>query len=298
MKCKVIRFIPAGALLCLALASCKKNDQPMPSSSQAAVSPSLLLATTNTIVAAGSEQNNDLAEVMGSNIVAGGDSTNCRVVTYNPVRTAFPHLTTIDFGNGCTGPDGFTRSGKKFITVYADWKTAPAGTLISETTFGNFYIDSVNISGNTKTYIDTATSPGPLALKVVTEKTITDSKGNTSTYTAASYWLQTAGDSTTTRKDNVYRITGSASGTEVLGDSLSVSWTSAIDPGNPVIKMGDCIFRSQGTVLITMNVDGMSKMYETLDYGNGTCDDMATLSINGNTPQQVTLPLHFWPTSL
>jgi hypothetical protein len=296
MKCKVIRFIPAGALLCIALASCKKNDQPTPSSSQTA-SPSLLLATTNTVVTAGSEQSNDMAEVMGSNIVASGDSTSCRTVTYNPSRSAYPHTATINFGSSCTGLDGFTRSGKKIITVYADWRTAPAGTLISETTFSNFYIDSVNVAGNMQTYIDSAASPGPLALKIVTNKTITDSKGNTSTYTATSYWLQTAGNSTTTRKDNVYQITGSASGTEVLDGATPVSWTSSIDPNDPVIKMGDCMFRSKGIEQIRLNVEGTSMFTESLDYGNGTCDDIATLTINGGTPQQVTLPLQFWPLS-
>jgi hypothetical protein len=210
----------------------------------------------------------------------------------------YPHLTTVNFGSGCTGKDGITRSGKKLITVYADWKTAPAGALVSETTFEDFYVDSVNVSGNSKIYIDSSVASGMLGLKIITDKTLTDSKGNTSTYIATNYWTQTAGNSTTTKADNVYRITGSASGSEVLDGATMLTWTSIIDPANPVIKMGDCVYRSKGDIKIHLNVEGNSPFNEQLDYGNGACDDDATLAINRGIPQQVTLPLRFWPLSL
>ncbi len=56
--------------------------------------------------------------------------------------------------------------------VYADWRTAPAGTLISETTFSDFWLDSVNVAGNVRTYIDSAATGGLLQLKVVTNKNV------------------------------------------------------------------------------------------------------------------------------
>ncbi len=298
MKCKLNKVLPAAAFLCIVLASCKKNDQLTPASPSQATIESLLLTASNTITNGGNQQNEAISDVMGSSVIMSGDSSDCRIATFNPSRTVYPHLKTIDFGSGCLSPDGIMRSGKKLITVYADWQIAPAGTLISEETFSNFYVDSINVSGNVKIYIDTAASPGPLALKIVANKTFTDSKGNTSTFISTDYCLQTAGNSTTTKADNVYQVTGSASGTEVLDGSLAVSWTSQIDPSNPVIKMGDCMYRSKGSLMIQLTLEGSSVFNEYLNYGDGACDNNATLTINGGTPQQVTLPLRFWPLSL
>jgi len=299
MKSNLNGLISAAVLLCITCASCKKNDQPVsfPSTSKSTTD-SLLLNANSIIANAGDEQNSEVADIVGSNSVVSGDSVSCRTVTYNSSASVYPHLKTVDFGSGCIGKDGITRSGRKLITVYADWKNATAGTLISETTFDNFYVDSVNVSGNSKLYIDSSTKPGMLALKIVTNKTFTDSKGNTSTFMATNYWLQTAGNNTTTRADNVYRIIGSASGSEVLDGATMLTWTSKIDGANPVIKMGDCIYRSKGSVDIQLNLEGSSIFNEHLDYGNGTCDNEATLAINGGMPQQVTLPLRFWPLSL
>ncbi|MEP6467377.1 MAG: hypothetical protein ABJB05_13800 [Parafilimonas sp.] len=298
MKSKLSRFLPAAALLCIAFASCKKNDQSIPQPSSQATTASMLLSANNTITNGGSQQMEAVSDVVGSSIVMAGDSSDCRMVTFSPSRTMYPHLKTVDFGTGCAGIDGRFRSGKKLITVYADWQTAPAGTLISQTTFSDFYVDSVNVSGNVKVYIDTAASPGPLALKIVANKTFTDSKGNTSTFISTDYCLQTAGSATTTKEDNVYQITGGATGTEVLDGSLAVSWTSTIDPSDPVIKMGDCMYRSKGGLIIQLTLEGSSVFNEYLNYGDGTCDNNATITINNGTPQQVTLPLYFWPLSL
>ena len=299
MKSNLTGLISAAVLICIINASCKKNDQPVSSpSSSKSITESLLLNANNIIAKAGSEQNSEVADIVGSNSVISGDSVSCRTVTYNPSRSVYPHLATVDFGGGCTGKDGITRSGKKLITVYADWKTATAGTLISETTFDDFYLDSVNVSGNSKIYIDSSATSDVLALKIITNKTLTDSKGNTSTFMATNYWMQTAGNATTTKADNVYQIRGSASGSEVLDGSLMLTWTSTIDPANPVIKMGDCVYRSKGDIQIQLSLEGSSTFNEHLDYGNGTCDNDATLTINGGLPQQVTLPLRFWPPSL
>jgi hypothetical protein len=298
MKLKMKGFIPVVALLCV-IASCKKSEVPASSSTPQTTTQTLLMRANNTISSASNQQSQEVSDVLGSNVVMSTDSSSCRVVTYSPSRSVYPHLKTVDFGTGCTGPDGLTRSGKKLITEYANWKTAPAGTLLCETTFSNFWVDSVNVSGNVKTYIDTSAMPGPLALKIVTNKTMTDAKGNTSTYIATSYWLQTAGDTTTTTADNVYQITSSASGTEVLDGGTSLTWTSNTDPQHPVIKMGNCAFRSSGALQIQLTLStGGAPFNEYLDYGNGTCDNIATLTINGGVPQQVTLPLFFWPLSL
>ncbi len=298
MKWKFSSIISATALLCVSLTSCKKNGVPETSTSSTTSTESMLMQATNTVSNAGYQQSNDVSDVLGSDIVAAGDSSSCRVVTYSPSRFVYPHLETIDFGNGCPGPDGVTRRGKKLITVYARWKNAAPGTLLTETTFSDFWIDSVNVSGNVKTYIDSMNMHGPIALKIVTNKTFTDNKGNTNTFIAVTHWMQTAGDSTTTKKDNIYQITGYASGSEVLDGATALTWSSWIDPQHPVIKMGDCIYRSSGIEEIKIVLAQGTVFNERLNYGDGDCNNKATLTINNGTPQQVTLPLRFWPISL
>lgn len=298
MKRKMKGFIPVAALLCISIASCKKNEVPASSPTAQTTTQTLLMNANNTIANASDQQSQEVSDILGSTVIMSPDSSACRVVTFSPSRNVYPHLKTVDFGSGCTGPDGITRSGKKLITVYANWKTAPAGTLISETTFSDFWVDSVNVTGNVKTFIDTAASPGPLALKIITNKTFTDAKGNTNTFIATTYWVQIAGDTTTTTADNVYQITSSASGTEVLDGATALTWTSNTDPLHPVMKMGDCAFRSSGALQIQLTLAEGTVFNEYLDYGNGTCDNNATITINGGTPQEVTLPLFFWPLSL
>jgi hypothetical protein len=298
MKRKMKGFIPVAALLCLSIVSCKKSEVPGSSSTAQTPTQQLLMRANNTITSASDQQAQEVSDILGSTAVMPTDSSACRVVTFSPSKNVYPHLKTVDFGSGCTGSDGITRSGKKLITVYANSKTAPAGTLVSETTFSDFWVDSVNVSGNVKIYIDTAASPGPLALKIITNKTFTDTKGNTSTFIATSYWLQIAGDTTSTTADNVFQITSSASGTEVLDGGTSLTWTSNTDPQHPVIKMSSCAFRSSGALQIQLTLVGGTVFNEYLDYGNGTCDNQATMTINNGTPQTVTLPLFFWPLSL
>ena len=106
------RFIPVFALLALTVVSCQKNDNPSSSSQDA--TKTLLMNATNDIVAAGNEENQDVADVMSSDNTETGDSTSdCRVVTFNPSRSVYPHEKIIDFGTGCTGGDGIIRKGGK-----------------------------------------------------------------------------------------------------------------------------------------------------------------------------------------
>ncbi len=246
------RIVPAFALLFL-ITSCQKNDNPAPSSQDP--TKTLLMNATNDIVAAGNEENQDVADAMSSDNTETGDSTSdCRVVTFNPSRSVYPHEKIIDFGTGCTGGDGIIRKGEKRVTIYANSETAPAGTLISETTFSNFYVDGIKVTGNVKSYVDASANPGPRIIKVVVNKGLISSNGDSKTFTATHYWKQTAGAGTPTHQDDVFEITGSAAGNETLDGATAIQWTSAIDSFHPVIKPGDCYYRTQGAVNVQLHI--------------------------------------------
>ncbi|MEP6847167.1 MAG: hypothetical protein ABI861_14240, partial [Panacibacter sp.] len=145
-------LLPAIALLCLTITSCKKNETPATTPAQTTTQ-SLLMTATNDIVSGGNLESQDVADVIGSDVMGTGDSSTCRTVTFSPSRKVYPYEKTIDFGSGCTGLDGHTRAGKKIITIYANPDSSAAGTMISETTFRNFSYDGIMITGDVKSYV-------------------------------------------------------------------------------------------------------------------------------------------------
>jgi len=290
MKLRLSRLIPSGALLCLVLASCKKNEAVTSKPISPTSSP--LIRTTNMIVAMDNESDLEMSDV-----ISGDTPSDCPIVTYNPSKDVYPHTKTVDYGTGCTGSDGVTRSGKRFATIYADENTAPAGKVISVTTFSNYYASGVNIAGTIKISIGNPANPGPLVLKYVVNKTVTDTLGNTSSYVNTATQKLISGGGNNSPADDVFQISQNTYGTEVSGDSAMITWKSESDPANPVIKANSCQFRSQGALKITLKQLGVITN-EYLDYGNGDCDNKATLSVNNGTPQQVTLPLYFFGADL
>lgn len=287
------RLLPLSALLCVFAFACKKNASPTSGQTQ---QQTMLMNGTNDVVQAAMLDNGDVEDIVGDSTT----DSSCAVITFNPSRTVYPHTKTIDFGSGCTSPDGLVRKGKKIITVYADANTSPAGTLISKTTYDNFSINDINVSGEVDSYVDSAANPGPRVIKNVANKNLSASNGDTKTYTSTMYWKQIEGADSKTRMDDVFQVTGSGSGNETLDGATAIQWTMQVDALNPVIKPADCGFRTQGVLDVGLHIvtGGGSDFTETLDYGNGSCDNQATLAINGGTPQTVTLPLFFWPLSL
>ena len=306
------RFLKALPLLAFVfMYSCQKsNNTSQPASSgtmPTAQQKPLLLSVTNDVNTAGDVEDDASVDALSDGVTSSGFSTNgmggdstCRQVTYIPAKNIFPHQTIIDFGNGCLGQDGITRKGKKIITVYVNPLTASVGTELSLTTFSNFYEDSTGVQGEIKIYKATPSSDGFLVFNHTENITLTGSNGSVKSSYGTTVWKEIAGDSTAANKDNVFSITGSTSGTETLDGATALTFKTSIDEFHPIIKPVSCYFRTQGGVNININLitGGPANFTEYLDYGNGECDDIATLSLNGGTPQQITLPLQFWPLSL
>src|ERR1044072_897536 len=176
MNSTFTKLIPMASLACLVLVSCKKNDALTSTPVQ-----NQQLSRTTSIIGIGSEETNaEIADVLDAEsieAIESGDPTNCKVVTNNPSRKVYPHTKTVDFGTGCTDAAGKTKSGKRITTFYADPRTAPSGTRVSVTTFSNYYVNDLNVSGSAVTYVVNAANPGPYTLRIVSSKTFTDSHG-------------------------------------------------------------------------------------------------------------------------
>lgn len=197
------------------------------------------------------------------------NTPRCFTVTVVPnIPHVFPKTVTIDFGTGCLGRDGKYRKGK-IVSIYTNPMVVP-GAKVS-TTFVGFFVDSFHLEG---THITENTSISNMQGWKVT---VIDSKiTNTITsrwikWNSAKNILQTEGNGTPHFPlDDVYKITGFARGSNSAGHT----WTALII--EPLIKKFTCRWIVKGTVKLVR--DGREAL---LDYGNGECDNLAMIYING-----------------
>lgn len=197
----------------------------------------------------------------------------CFTVTVDPKGpNAFPKTVTLDFGSGCTGKDGKVRSGK-IITVFS----GPMRTAGSKatSTFENYNVDSFSVNG-TQIITNTSSSNKMAWTRQVVDGKITNTKsGRWVEWNALHEHTQIEGNGTPfDPMDDVYKITGNSSGS----NSNNNSWTTNIT--QPLIRSFNCPWREKGEITFTRKANTISAV---LDYGDGTCDNKATITINGIT---------------
>lgn len=206
----------------------------------------------------------------------GGETTlgdRCYTITVIPKeRNVWPKTVTIDFGNGCKGEDGKVRKGK-IVSIFTKAAFLP-GAKIS-TTFVGYEVDSFALAG---THIVTNISnDNRLAFKteVINGKLTNTSSGFWHKYDREHKFVQFKGmDTPLNPFDDAYEITGTSKGSNSNGRT----WVREIT--TPVVKKTDCKWRVKGVVTIHWNQNAEGA---TLDYGDGNCDDQATLSYKGHT---------------
>ncbi len=197
----------------------------------------------------------------------------------------FPVKIVLDFGNGCPGPDGHIRYGK-IITVYSGKLIIPGRSAI--TTFDGFKVDSISVEGTHK--ITNTTAPGSNKAQFtveVTDARLTHPNGNYSIWSNQRIITQVEGNGTVMPADDIFSIQGSAHGRVKKGNDL-FAWQSEIT--EPLRKKYACHWISKGIIRIRREtLSTTSPWVAILNYGNGDCDYLATLTINGIT-HQIQLP--------
>ncbi|MEO7310156.1 MAG: hypothetical protein ABIX01_07160 [Chitinophagaceae bacterium] len=201
----------------------------------------------------------------------GVDSVRCFTVTRVPnIPGVFPKTITIDFGTGCTGPDGKTRRGK-VITVYTGRMVEPGSE--ATTTFDGFYVDSVHVEGAHRIK-NNSTATVRIFTRTVVNGKLSKPSGNSIQWNATHTNTQTAGLGTPNFPlDDEFDITGFAEGQNTRGTRVN-TWSRLII--NPLHKKFICRWFGSGTVKVTRN--GNSAF---LDFGTGSCDNQATVTIGG-----------------
>ena len=201
---------------------------------------------------------------------------SCASVTVTP-QNSFPKTIVIDFGSGCVSPDGIGRSGKINITL-SDYVHNPGATAVM--TFENYHTAGYKVEG-TITWTNTSTQNGISWTRQITNGKLTEPlSGYYWTHEGTKNVTQTAGANTPTNLlDDVYSITGSHTVTNPAGKTRTVTITEALE------KKVTCHNVSKGKMKIQAQTH-----FAILDYGDGTCDNIATITIDGVAPITIVLP--------
>lgn len=182
---------------------------------------------------------------------------------------------TIDFGDGCELRNGNTVKGIITIQYEID---ASALTKTITYAYDDFYFNDNLVEGGGSIFREWLNSNGnPQSTKTFDIKVTWPSGEYASkTGTRIKEWVE--GSNTLVWGDNVFLITGNWSFTKFDGTVLAVEVKEALR------REWSCRFFVSGLVQISKN-DNIAD----LDYGDGECDDLATVSINGGEPTEIHL---------
>lgn len=227
----------------------------------------------------------------GSDLTGRIDNTSllpsCLSITIEHTTTnTFPIRITLDFGTtGCTANDGHSRKGKIIIT-YSNRLLYPGASATAN--FQDFYLDSIHVDNSSAVKISNSGTQDKLQFKVDVDAKMAKSNGNYSEWHSSKTMTQIAGSLSTSPLDDVFTVSGGASG-KIKRTDLIVAWDAKID--NPLVKKFGCHWISVGTVRIArQNLSANSQWYGLLDYGNGVCDMYAKLTVYGSgRTYQITL---------
>jgi len=265
------------------LYSCKKDNTAAPSANTEIVATTELSADNAISDNLNADAENVLTQASVDNNIAGatpagitsplGKLPACATVTVTPAQ-GFPKNITIDFGSGCSSLTGIVRSGMIHITLSDSLRKSGS---VAVMTFDNFFVGGFKKQGTvtwTNTKQDTTNS-----WTRVCQDTITSPAGKTWIHSGTHSVVQISGNNTPKDIiDNVYLTTGAAT----ITNSNGVTRTATIL--SPLEKKVDCDNIDSGTV----KIQG-PKHSAIIDYGDGTCDRLATVSIDGGTPVTILL---------
>lgn len=206
-----------------------------------------------------------------ASIVSAVYLTDCPVITVN--KTATPQVLTIDFGTACTGKDGKVRSGKIIVTS-TSFTTFPS---VRDKSFDNYYVDGKKIEGSVAKTI-TKDQENNIRTAVIKENiTITFPDGEGKATRVADLTRQYQRNTLLNPADNQIVSWGTVEFTRISGVKITKTITSA----DPLVFKVACHHIVSGTISVTTS-DNRSW---TINYGDGACDNKATLTSGDKTKE-------------
>lgn len=265
----------AAFVLTLSFVACKKdsNSQKEDNTSDIEIAENNVLAegTYNDMTIMTDQAINTGAvalRVDGANGTEGTLGGPCATVAIDTV--ANPHTITIDFGTAnCLCADGRNRRGKIIASYTGRYRDSNA---VITFTVNNYFVNDNQIKG-TKTITNKGhNAAGHLVYKVeVNGQIVKANNAGTVNWVSTQEREWTAGEYTLTPLDDIYSITGTASGTTAAGGAYTIAITK------PLVRQLVCRWFESGVISLTPQ----GKPARTLDYGSSGCDANATVTIAG-----------------
>lgn len=214
-------------------------------------------------------------------VVATGESSfkrgslSCATVTHD--STANPPRYILDFGPvNCLGPDGRERRGVVEVR-YQGWYILPGSTITVVPI--SYFVNDFAVFGQRTTENLGVNTSGNLEWRINSNLQYVLPNGNDTVYWTSNRLHEfSQGMLTPSSSDNEFTITGTAQ----ANTSWGISWNAQIT--DPLIWKNNCPWLSQGEMEITRT----NLSPRLLDYGNGTCDNQATVQV-GNRSRTITL---------
>jgi len=180
---------------------------------------------------------------------------------------------TIDFGDSCELRNGNTVSGKILLHYEIDKITL---TKLITVSFDNFYNNQRKIEGDLSVMRERQNENGNPQSTITFNITVTWPDDSTAHKEGTKTHELIEGGDTATWGDNVYEITGNWNFTKKDGTVLVATITT------PLRRELACRFIVSGVIALQKNDQAA-----VLDFGDGTCDDLAML-----TKGDVTTEIH------
>lgn len=195
--------------------------------------------------------------------------SSCATVTVQD--SVYPKTIVIDYGTGCTDGKRHVKKGKITLTISDNLVVAGAEKTIK---YENFYVDSNKIERTATIKNLGKNEAGNWVLVSSSVQTITKPNGEyvKETYTDTIKWV--SGFTTKDKSDDKYYK--STYGSLVLNDTARFS----VETLQPLLYDNSCQFVSSGIVKLTRN-----GVVTTIDYGDGTCDNIAAVTTDGTTEE-------------
>ncbi len=261
---KIMKLLTVAALgLAVFFTACKKEES-------ATMLPAQITAAEDQTTA--NDLYEDVDDQVDEAIETRGGGEDCPTVTIVPADGTYPRTMTIDFGtDGCTGPDGRVRKGQIVVNLTDTLSNAGA---VRTATFVDFYVDDAHLEGTrTLTNMGLDANGNRIFTRTVVGGKITYPNGEFSSWEANHDITLVEGADTHTLLDNVWEVTGGATGVTRNGRAFITEITT------PLVRKRICRWAVAG--IKTLTIDGKTL---TIDYGDGTCDRKATVTgSNGNT---------------
>jgi hypothetical protein len=280
---KIKALLPAiVALTFISLASCKKDK-----TDETEFETTFSLASSQGI---SENLSQDAQEVLneaavannfsGSGFVAGIEGTtgilSCATITVTPL-IGFPKNIVIDFGTtGCTSPNGGFRRGKILVNLTDSLRRSGS---IATMNFDNYTVGIYKKEG-TITWTNTSTATAKSWNRVCVNGKITNTTNN-------NFWLHSG-------TQNIVQTAGAATPLVLTDDEFSITGNRTVTNENGRTRTGTVLTALQKKTICdnidkgTYRIEGPNH-YAIIDYGNGACDNQATISIDGRPARNFTL---------